>query len=258
MWICRGDDSTDKVCTGKHGDEYRPSADRARFTDAARIGTVPANRLSEDMSEDWLNRWNEGRTGWHEAAGNEGLRSYWPEFGEPGSVLVPLCGKTPDLLWLANRGHDVVGVELSRIAIEGFFEDQGLEYERKPGGLLDRYEAREYALTLYCGDYFDFESRPFDALYDRGALVALTDVERPRYVEHTKKLLKSEALRFVITLEYEQAIVSGPPFSVTAEELSGYWDDLVRVGEKDDIDNCPPKFRKAGLREISEVFWISR
>ena len=62
----------------------------------------------------------------------------------------------------------------------------------------------------------------------------------------------------VITLEYDQQVVNGPPFSVLAEELEGYWDDLVRVSEKSDIDNCPPKFRKAGLTDILEVIWLSR
>lgn len=210
------------------------------------------------MSEDWLDRWNEGRTGWHEPAGNDGLKTHWPEFRDPGSVLVPLCGKTPDLLWLARRGHDVVGVELSEIAIEGFFADHALRYKSAMDGPLGRYGATEHAITLYRGDYFDFHSPPFDALYDRGGLVAMPEEERPRYVEHTKKLLNSDALRFVITLEYDQRIVNGPPFSVTAAELATYWDDLVRVGEKNDIDNCPPKFRKAGLKEISEVFWLSQ
>ncbi len=210
------------------------------------------------MSEDWLGRWDQGRIGWHEPAGNEGLKSFWPDIAIPGSVLVPLCGRTPDLLWLAQRGHAVVGVELSKIAIEGFFADHDLEFELESAGPLSRYSATHHSLTLYCGDYFDFQSPPFDALYDRGALVALGEDLRPRYVEHTRQLLKPGAMRLVITLEYDQRIVNGPPFSVSADELATYWDDLTRVGEKNDIDNCPPKFRKAGLSDIEEVFWLSR
>jgi thiopurine S-methyltransferase len=210
------------------------------------------------VSEDWLGRWDQGRTGWHESAGNEGLKSYWPDFAHPGSVLVPLCGKSPDLLWLAERGHDVTGVELSEIAVAGFFEERGLEFELEAAGRLSRYSATQHSLVIYCGDYFDFQSQPFDALYDRGALVALAEGQRPRYVEHTSNLLKPGAIRLVITLEYDQQVVNGPPFSVAADELLTYWDDLVRVGEKDDIENCPPKFRKAGLEEISEVVWLSR
>ncbi|MCH8073748.1 MAG: thiopurine S-methyltransferase, partial [Proteobacteria bacterium] len=202
--------------------------------------------------------WDQGRIGWHEPAGNEGLKSFWPDIAIPGSVLVPLCGRTPDLMWLAQRGHAVVGVELSKIAIEGFFADHDLEFELDSAGPLSRYSATHHSLTLYCGDYFDFQSPPFDALYDRGALVALGEDLRPRYVEHTRQLLKPGAMRLVITLEYDQRIVNGPPFSVSADELATYWDDLTRVGEKNDIDNCPPKFRKAGLSDIEEVFWLSR
>lgn len=210
------------------------------------------------MSDDWLARWDEGRTGWHEPAGNEGLQTYWPDVEKPGNVLVPLCGKTPDMLWLAEIGHEVVGIELSEIAVEGFFEDHGLQYEYESAGALGRYMATDRAVTIYCGDYFAFQSQPFDALYDRGALVALSAQERPRYVEHTESLLKPHALRFIVTLEYDQRIVNGPPFAVMPAELAHYWDDIVRVGEKDDIDNCPPKFLQAGLQEISEVYWLSR
>ena len=95
-------------------------------------------------------------------------------------------------------------------------------------------------------------------MYDRGALVALPEQLRPRYVEHTGQLLKTGAARLVITLEYDQKVVNGPPFSVSADEITTYWDDLNRIAEKNDIENCPPKFRKAGLTDIAEVFWLSR
>lgn len=210
------------------------------------------------MSEDWLFRWTHGRTGWHEPDGNDGLKSFWPDFDNPGRVLVPLCGKSPDLLWLAKRGHEVVGVELSDIAVEGFFKDQNLDFECDTHGPLTCYTATDCSVTVYCGDYFDFQSSPFDALYDRAALVALTEELRPRYVMHTDRLLKPGATRLVITLEYDQNVVNGPPFSVMPDELARYWGNLERIAEKDDIDNCPPKFRKAGLTEISEVFWLAR
>ena len=210
------------------------------------------------MSEDWLGRWDQGRIGWHESAGNEGLKTHWPVLPEGSSVLVPFCGKAPDILWLAERGHVVVGIELSDIAVTGFFDEHDLEFECESSGSLDRYSAKKYPITLYCGDYFSFRSQTFDALYDRGALVALPKDARPHYVEHTRQLLNPDATRLIITLEYDQFVVNGPPFSVQAEELVGYWDDLVRVGAQSDIDNCPPKFRKAGLTDIVEVVWLSR
>jgi len=210
------------------------------------------------VTEDWRGRWAEGRTGWHEPQGNAGLQAAWPPLTENKTVLVPLCGKSPDLLWLAKRGHNVTGVELSEIAVRDFFAENGIEYQMAKEGPLDRYSAAGLSLTLYCGDYFEFDGHVFDALYDRGALVALPLDMRSRYVAHTRSLLRPGASRMIISLEYDQTIVSGPPFSVTAGEISTYWDDLICVSTKDDIENCPPKFRAAGLTDVKEVVWLSR
>lgn len=209
------------------------------------------------MSEDWLERWSSGRIGWHETEGNTGLKTHWSALGAGKSVLVPLCGKSPDLVWLARHGHDVIGVELSGIAIRNFFDEQGLTSQHSITGGFEQYVCDELPIRLFQGDYFNFDMPPCSALYDRGALVALPPAERRRYVEHTRRLLQPGAARLIITLEYDQRIVQGPPYSVSADELRGYWNDLQRASERDDIDTCPPKFRAAGLTAISEVCWTS-
>ena len=166
------------------------------------------NARAHDAPWFWRDRWAEGRTGWHEPGGNAGLRAAWPPLADNVRVLVPLCGKSPDLLWLARRGHDVTGIELSEIAVRDFFEDNAIEYETGKSGSLDRFAAVELPLALYCGDYFAFGESGFDALYDRGALVALPPDLRGRYVEHTRSLLRDGARRMIITLEYDQTVVS--------------------------------------------------
>ena len=207
------------------------------------------------MSEDWLERWREGRTGWHEPAGNRNLREHWNLSGR--RVLVPLCGKTPDLLWLEKQGNEVVGVELSELAVIAFFEENELDFERRQGALVE-YRAVDRNLSIYCGDYFAFRSGSFDAHYDRGALIALTPDVRPRYAEHTTSLLSGNARQFIITVEYDQSVCSGPPFSVGAEELLGYWPRLCRHASLDDTANAPPKFLERGLEELIEVVWVTR
>ena len=208
-----------------------------------------------DMTQDWLDRWDKGRTGWHETNGNAGLKAHW--IGAAGRVLVPLCGKSPDLAWLADRGHQVVGVELAEKAIVDFFEEQHLAFDRADAGPMTRFEAKDADITIFCGDYFQLTDQSFDALYDRGALVAVDPSIRSRYVEHTKSLLAENSMRLIVTLEYDQAVTPGPPFSVQAAEMIDFWPDLVRIAEHDDIDNCPPKFIAAGLQAISEVVWRS-
>lgn len=208
------------------------------------------------MPEDWLNRWEEGRIGWHEPAGNAALKAHWPDLVAGSRVLVPLCGKSLDLLWLAERGLDVTGIEMSSIAIETFFAEQQLQHETVRGS-MDCYRAVDRDIKLYCGDFFEFSGGPFDAVYDRGALVAIPRDVRPHYAAHLDSLLREQAFRLLVTLEYDQARVAGPPFAVMPDEVRRYWSQLQRVAAHDDIENCPPKFRDAGLTEVAEAVWCS-
>lgn len=204
------------------------------------------------MHEEWLERWRIGRIGWHEDQGNRNLKEHWRATGK--RVLVPMCGKTPDLLWLETKGNEVIGVEVSELAVEAFFEENDLEFERSEGALTE-YRAIDRRITLYCGDYFEFRSEACDAHYDRGALVALTADLRPRYARHTSSLLTADAEQLVITVEYDQTVCDGPPFSLSRGEVQGYWPRLSRVAAIDDTENAPPKFIEAGLERMFETVW---
>ena len=206
------------------------------------------------MSEEWLERWEVGRTGWHEPAGNRNLQAHWLWTGK--RVLVPMCGKTPDLLWLESQGNDVVGIELSEIAVLGFFEDNDIQFESLEGS-LPGYRAIDRRITLFCGDFFAFQEEAFDAHYDRGALVALSAELRTRYARHTQSLLAPAAKQLVITVEYDQDVCAGPPFSIGPDELLGHWPRLRRHVVVDDTANAPPKFLEAGLNEMHEVVWVT-
>ena len=204
------------------------------------------------MTEHWLQRWRDGNTGWHEAEGNASLRRHWSGSGK--RILVPLCGKTRDLIWLEGQGNEVVGVELSDIAVQGFFDENEIACSLVQGALT-RYVAEDRSITIYCGDYFEFSEGGFDGYYDRGALVALPHDLRRAYVEHTRSLLSENAVQLIISLEYDDSIATGPPFSVPEGEILSYWPGLERVDAYDDIENGPPKFREAGLDKMIEVVW---
>lgn len=207
------------------------------------------------MSEAWLERWEEGRIGWHEAGGNRGLRANWTASGR--HVLVPLCGKTVDLLWLAEGGNHVTGVELSAIAAAGFFDDNGLAYRVDEGAALPVYAARDLPLRIVCGDFFRFDETGFDAHFDRGALVALPPDQRSRYATHTLERLDPGALQCVVTVEYDATRASGPPFVVEAAELLDHWPALELRDSYDDSEAMPPKFRAAGVTKLVEKIWMS-
>jgi len=207
------------------------------------------------VSEAWIERWAEGRTGWHEPDGNAALKRHWRATGR--RVLVPLCGKSRDVAWLAAQGNEVIGVELSPLAVEAFFAEHSLRYEIFDGP-LPGYRALDAQITIFCGDFFKLHGVRCDAHFDRGALVALPFAMREAYAAQVDALLEPDAERLVITLEYDEEIAAGPPYSIPAAEVRSYWPDLVALEAYDDIHNGPPKFREAGLDTMIETVWGSR
>ena len=171
-------------------------------------------------SEPWLARWRDGRTGFHEGRPNELLDRHRARLSGARRVLVPLCGKAVDLAYLAAHGHEVVGVELAEQAVEAFFAEHALAPVVTRRGALVEYRAG--AITVLAGDMFAVTPEligAVDALYDRAALIALPPELRPPYVALIRRLLPSGARGLIITAEYDQSLMTGPPFAVLEDEL---------------------------------------
>ena len=172
--------------------------------------------------EYWRERWTEGRTGWHQDQPSPLLVEHWPAPGlaDNTRVFVPLAGKSVDMRWLAARGHRVLGVELSPIAVEQFFAESGLT----PAVIDTRY-GRHYAaggIELICGDAFALDAdalRDCGAVYDRAALIALPPALRRRYADTLYAALPSGCRGLLITIDYPQPEKDGPPFAVADDEV---------------------------------------
>ncbi|MEI8259088.1 MAG: thiopurine S-methyltransferase [Deltaproteobacteria bacterium] len=172
----------------------------------------------------WESRWREGRIGFHEGAPNAFLNERVALLGAARRVLVPLCGKSEDLAFLAAHGHAVVGVELVEDAVRAFFAERGLTPTVTTRGALTEYA--HGPITLLAGDFFATTREllgPVDALYDRAALIALPEAMRVRYVAHLRALLPSGADGLVVTIEYPQEAMAGPPFSVPEAEVRRHY-----------------------------------
>jgi thiopurine S-methyltransferase len=172
----------------------------------------------------WKSRWAEGRIGFHEGKPNRYLERHHDKLATFPRVLVPLCGKAEDLAYLAAHGHDVVGVEIVEDAVQAFFAEHGLTPEVVPQGAFVEYTAP--SIKIYVGDMFDAKRAvlgQIDAIWDRGALVALPDDIRRRYVDHLRSLAPKRVLQ--LTVEYDQQLMSGPPFSVEEAELRALYDN---------------------------------
>jgi thiopurine S-methyltransferase len=205
--------------------------------------------------EFWHERWQRGETGWHLPEINLHLQEHWPRIGVAGPVLVPLCGKTLDLLWLAGQGHRVLGVEISTVAVEALFRDNGLTPVVTDEPPFQRYRVDE--IEVLCGDFFALDPAEVGevaAVYDRASLIALPPDLRPRYVEHLTGLLHPKTRVLLITLNYNQAEMAGPPFSVQDAEVRALFEtrfDVCRLAEQDVLGESPG-LRSRGVTSLLE------
>ncbi|MBX3302390.1 MAG: thiopurine S-methyltransferase [Nitrospira sp.] len=175
----------------------------------------------------WHTRWQTNQTGWHERAVNPLLITHFSSLNVPpgGRVFVPLCGKSLDLGWLLSQGYAVVGAELSELAVTQLFAELGMEARISEIGKHKLFRGKR--INIFVGDIFDLSREilgPVDAVYDRAALVALPEAMRARYAAHLKAIT-ALAPQLVIGYEYDQTVVAGPPFSITADELHRHYSD---------------------------------
>ena len=204
----------------------------------------------------WLERWREGRTGFHLADVNPLLVEHSAVFNEATRVLVPLCGKSADLEWLVTHGCQVVGVELVELAAQAFFAERGFAPTRREAGDFVVYEHGN--LAIWVGDFFATTSAQlgmFDAAYDRAAMIALPAELRNRYALHLQTLLAPRARLLLITLHFD--VPGGPPFSVPPEEVNGAFPGAeVRLLASLDSSADPPSAVKRGARFEHENVYV--
>lgn len=211
----------------------------------------------------WHQRWAAQQIGFHQSQVSGYLHRHWPSLNlQTGAqVLVPLCGKSLDLLWLVQQGYRVLGVELSREALTALFSEHGLTPQITQQGAFEVWQ--HGALQVWCGDFFALtpdQLQGCTALYDRAALIALPPDMRERYMAHLSELLPAPCTGLLVTLEYDQALIGGPPFSVAAEEVQrGLSAWRVSEVERCDIRQDSPRFVAAGVSSLRErVYRLSR
>lgn len=209
----------------------------------------------------WHARWARGETGFHLPAVNPALVRHLPALQlSPGArVFVPLCGKSQDLHFLADQGARVTGIELSPIAVEAFFAEQCLAPACETQGALEAFTAGP--IRVFLGDFFRLDAArlgPVDAVFDRAALVALPPEMRPAYATHLAALVQPGARLLLVSFDYPQQEMAGPPFSVPQAEIRSLFGphfDIAPLG-REDILAREPRFRERGLSRLVETCWL--
>jgi len=219
------------------------------------------------MNQDfWLERWHKMEIGFHLPEVNAVLLKYADRFPEPDKqhVLVPLCGKTVDIIWLLERGYRVTGIELSGIALRELAE----QIETVFGWSLDFTESDQGAIwmhenvTLIQGDFFAVTPEQLGEValvYDRAALVALPESMRVDYAQHLKSL-SPDAEQFLVTLDYDQQRMDGPPFALSDSEVLAHYRNSHTIDsmEERELIDQEPRFKERGLESfIQRCYWLT-
>jgi thiopurine S-methyltransferase len=213
------------------------------------------------QQEFWHERWQLNQIGFHSEEINRHLQQYWPALNiMPDSrVFLPLCGKSNDILWLFAQGYDVIGVELSPLAVQAFFVENGLSATTRKQGKFSVNETD--GLRIYCGDFFDLSANDVAgicAVYDRASLVALPPEMRAAYAAHMQYLLKPGTKTLLVAFDYPQFEMQGPPFSVQAPEVLALYRSWCNVEllYTEDILDREPQFRDKGVSRMQEKVYI--
>ena len=219
-------------------------------------------------AEYWLKRWREGRTGWHRSEVMPLLVQHWSALNVPrGSrVLVPLCGKSLDMLWLAQQGMRVLGVDVSPVAIESFLAENQLHARTRGEADGTHYEITNASgeIEIINGDAFALdpdEVAQCNVFYDRAALIAMPAPMRRRLVDELYVQLPAGSAGLLITLAYPGNEMQGPPFSVDDAEVHDLFDRRWRVDclEYRDILASQPSFSDQGVSALhTGVYALTR
>jgi len=203
----------------------------------------------------WHKRWATNNIVFHEKDGNKLLARHFDaiEMPEGARYFLPLCGKTGDIARLLGKGYRVVGVELSETAIQQLFDELGVTPDVSEVGALKLYQAQN--IEIYVGDFFELTAEALgavDAVYDRAALVAFPTEMRPRYSAHLADITR-HAKQMLITFEYDQSEMDGPPFDVDENEVRAHYADAYEIELIRRID-IPGGLK--GLVKSNETVWL--
>ncbi|WP_144391312.1 thiopurine S-methyltransferase [Pleionea sediminis] len=205
--------------------------------------------------EFWKERWESDQIGFHLERTHPQLIKYFDRCFTRSPIFIPLCGKSLDILFFLEQGCSVIGCELSEKALEQFEHENNIPLERSESHALTCYQAIQ--LKLYCCDFFALSrtALPYvNQVYDRAALIALPKEMRSAYVKHLLNIIPRPLTIMLVTLEYEQADMAGPPFSVDYQEVCDLYtsaSNIERIHYNSIIDK-EPHFKALGLNDLFE------
>ncbi|MEO1589942.1 MAG: thiopurine S-methyltransferase [Cyanobacteria bacterium J06632_22] len=179
----------------------------------------------------WQQKWETNNIAFHRSDANPALVEHFGSLSldRGARIFLPLCGKTLDIHWLLAQGYRVAGAELVEMAIKQLFDELAMTPQIAELGAIKRYSADN--IDIYVGDIFHLSQSVLgsvDGVYDRAAMVALPADVRERYAPHLMHL-SGVAPQLLLTFEYDQRQMDGPPFAISREEVHRHYDQAYTL-----------------------------
>ncbi|XP_033749552.1 thiopurine S-methyltransferase-like [Pecten maximus] len=220
-------------------------------------GQVEEEEYTPPGVEEYSKYWAEDKVFIKEA--NECLLQYQDKLLGDGKrkVFIPLCGRAAELKYLAELGHEVVGLEFAEIAIHQFFETFGISYETKPMeeplGTLYTCTSDNMTIRIYCCDFFKFGPHvegEFQAVWDAGSLYSLPMSQREDYTRVIKSILAPTSRTLVM------ADVPSLSDEVTSSDLQRWYGERFAVEYLGYTKTQRKDYEQFGLEGFN-MFYIS-
>lgn len=244
---------------------HRTMADARTLLDTEEYPDTEVQKNRVLTLEEWQGKWLSHNIGFHRDQGHKLLKKHLDLFLKDESglrVFFPLCGKAVEMKWFADRGHSVVGVEISELAIQEFFLEQNLSYSEEPiaeipGAKVFKNSAGNIA--LYCCSIFDLPRvnvGKFDRVWDRGSLVAINPADRKCYVDVMLSLL-SRGFHYLLTVvSYDPTKHAGPPFYVPDAEIKMLFDAKCNIRCIEKVNAFEERHKSWGIDYIFEKLYL--
>ena len=151
----------------------------------------------------------------------------------------------------------MVDVELMEKSIQDFFREQEIVPEicETPPFQTFSHEG----LKILQGNFFDLASGtedPFQAVFDRGSLVALPEHLRIGYAQCLMNQMVKGGKLLLICVDYDTSKMKGPPYSVTQTEVEMLFSSSGKLELLESRDNLEDRMRESGLEWLTESVYL--
>ena len=153
----------------------------------------------------------------------------------------------------------MVGVEFSEIAVNEFFNENKINANVYDSAHFKQFKSD--GITIFQGDYYQLnpEKLPkFDFIYDRAALVAMPKDRRDAYVNHLLEFLSADTRLLLVSLDYQQHEMAGPPFAVSEQQVQSLFSNQCSIQPLDRTDQLANNahLKQKGLSGLTETVYL--